>query len=708
MYRRLAMRDVVIVGAGVAGLAAEQFLKTRNEKFDIMVLEAREYIGGRARTFNFPGTDYHVDLGAAWIHGWDGHPFVKNKLVSREDARIVSSSNFWTSRTVCAQNCALYCRSELSENEQYEPVQLGEGMDTTAAYVLARIDKAAATVVDNTPFLDIANHVMGNMSINNRKLTEREMIVVRWVLDCHGLWLGVSLNTLTCQEWASMSIDEDWGDFPGPHAIIAPHGLGQAIVDFFEPRSLKLSAKVTTMAQTRGHDGVNVVYEAPGSSGTVFVKHTRCSYTICTIPIGPLKANHNLFDPPLPPEKRSALASMTMADYLKIFLVFDPKDDIVWAEGENNTKSYGWLGVADGLAHPFALFFNYYKFTNQPVLVGFAYGNAARELGLHSSDKVILNSAVTTLSKCFHGTPPEELSTRVKHFHVTRWGNDPYCLGAYPFSSSADHETAESLTQPHGRIYFAGDGIVTNGSEGSVASAFSSGIYAAKSVLIQLRYDNFIGRLKTLGVRTVCFDMDRCAVNQHSFGRLERGKKELQFVKNATKDFVGVVPRLLEAGLNVAITTHSDESEYISNNRPREKYIIGKDLVESLLHFHFPPSLVEKIFIYAWKPSVHGDNAFENQHKKKHIREAARYFGHPIKHCILFDDLIRNTRNTEGWFSWLVDKATGFSIDVIQWDTVQHSNQETLGGVTMLCYDEGHALTYGHYYCTQSYRALSS
>jgi hypothetical protein len=61
---------------------------------------------------------------------------------------------------------------------------------------------------------------------------------------------------------------------------------------------------------------------------------------------------------------------------------------------------------------------------------------------------------------------------------------------------------------------------------------------------------------------------------------------------------------VFEHGINVAITTHSDAQEYIANDKPREKYIIGKDLVEALLNFHFPSSLVETIFIYAWKPSV--------------------------------------------------------------------------------------------------------
>ncbi|HEY9583887.1 MAG TPA: NAD(P)/FAD-dependent oxidoreductase, partial [Candidatus Paceibacterota bacterium] len=75
------MKKVIIVGAGVAGLAAAQKLKSNN--FDVLILEARGNIGGRIITdrsiANFP-----VELGAEFIHGdktaiWD---FIdKNKTI---------------------------------------------------------------------------------------------------------------------------------------------------------------------------------------------------------------------------------------------------------------------------------------------------------------------------------------------------------------------------------------------------------------------------------------------------------------------------------------------------------------------------------------------------------------------------------------------------------------------------------------------------
>ncbi|MEL0021236.1 MAG: FAD-dependent oxidoreductase, partial [Rickettsiales bacterium] len=66
--------DIVIVGAGMAGLAAAQAL--RRAGFGIAVLEARSRIGGRAYTerdsFGVP-----FDHGCAWLNGTARNPLVK-------------------------------------------------------------------------------------------------------------------------------------------------------------------------------------------------------------------------------------------------------------------------------------------------------------------------------------------------------------------------------------------------------------------------------------------------------------------------------------------------------------------------------------------------------------------------------------------------------------------------------------------------------
>ncbi len=61
---------VVIVGAGIAGLAAASRLTAAG--IDYVVLEARDRIGGRLHTIDLAGTP--VDLGGSWIHHPVGNP----------------------------------------------------------------------------------------------------------------------------------------------------------------------------------------------------------------------------------------------------------------------------------------------------------------------------------------------------------------------------------------------------------------------------------------------------------------------------------------------------------------------------------------------------------------------------------------------------------------------------------------------------------
>ena len=61
---------VIVVGAGVAGLTLARALADAG--VDVVVLEARNRIGGRVWTVDLGGVP--VDLGGAWVHGPVGNP----------------------------------------------------------------------------------------------------------------------------------------------------------------------------------------------------------------------------------------------------------------------------------------------------------------------------------------------------------------------------------------------------------------------------------------------------------------------------------------------------------------------------------------------------------------------------------------------------------------------------------------------------------
>lgn len=63
--------QIIIIGAGISGLAAAKTLKENG--LTVTVLEGRDRIGGRVWTDrSIPGES--LDMGASWIHGVDGNP----------------------------------------------------------------------------------------------------------------------------------------------------------------------------------------------------------------------------------------------------------------------------------------------------------------------------------------------------------------------------------------------------------------------------------------------------------------------------------------------------------------------------------------------------------------------------------------------------------------------------------------------------------
>ena len=89
-------KTVLIIGAGISGLAAAKKLKDKG--FTVIVLEAQEKIGGRLRTDRSMGIAF--DEGASWIHGPKGNPITKlaskagvNTYLTDDDNLVVFDNN---------------------------------------------------------------------------------------------------------------------------------------------------------------------------------------------------------------------------------------------------------------------------------------------------------------------------------------------------------------------------------------------------------------------------------------------------------------------------------------------------------------------------------------------------------------------------------------------------------------------------------------
>src|SRR5262252_10826970 len=84
--------DVVVIGAGAAGLCAAAELGAGGAS--VLVLEARDRIGGRIFTRSDPGLPVPVELGAEFVHGHA--PLTRALLASVGKTVIETTDTHWT------------------------------------------------------------------------------------------------------------------------------------------------------------------------------------------------------------------------------------------------------------------------------------------------------------------------------------------------------------------------------------------------------------------------------------------------------------------------------------------------------------------------------------------------------------------------------------------------------------------------------------
>jgi monoamine oxidase len=240
----MADADVIVVGAGVAGLAAARELKRAG--FTTLVVEGRNRIGGRIYTQREPGLPVAIELGAEFIHG---RP--------REVCDLLREEGLRPSEVPGTRWCSIGGRLEPC-NDWWDKVESifetmdDKGPDRTFAEHLASVDADDERKFRATAFVEgfnaaRADRISVHSLVQANKASEeiegshsyRLLDGYDWVVRALARDLDIRTGAkATRVRWRSgaVTVETIAGDFRASRAVLTlPLGVLQAGAVAFEP-----------------------------------------------------------------------------------------------------------------------------------------------------------------------------------------------------------------------------------------------------------------------------------------------------------------------------------------------------------------------------------------------------------------------------------------------------------------------------------------
>lgn len=392
---------VIVVGAGMAGLAAARRLQQKG--ISVVVLEARNRIGGRTWTDDSLGMP--LDMGASWIHGVRGNPVTD---LAREFAVDTAVTDY--------DNHIVY-------THQGRPLRAGEltELDSWVEELSAEVEAYGETLDSDISLGSVIDRVLAQAepgSDERQKLNFRinSLIEQEYAADVHemSLWYGL------------------YGEDFGGDDVVFPKGYGQIVQQVAKGLDIRLNQIVTHIAYG---DEVTV---------TTDQETFAADYAIVTLPLGVLQQGSVTFTPALPPEKQTAVHKLGMGLLNKVYFLFqEPFWDV-------EADFIGHVAEQKGV---WAEFMNIYKVNKQPVLLGFNAAEFARHLETLSDDEIVADG-MGVLRTIYGRNIPDPQA-----WFITRWQADPFAGGSYSFvppdAGKADYR---AMARPvANRLFFAGE-----------------------------------------------------------------------------------------------------------------------------------------------------------------------------------------------------------------------------------------------------------
>ncbi len=422
--------DIVIIGAGLAGLGAATAV--RNSGRRAVILEASNRVGGRAWT-DYPAALGGVwfDMGAIWFHDAEHNPLVPiaraagDTLLRSDDIR--QEHTFIGDRPATAADLAGLAAAWPRYEAAADAIVAAEG-DVALAEVTRRLpdDPWAATIE---------------------------------------AWEGPVICTVDADRFSAL----DWRrNALGGSNLVPDGGIG-AFVQRRLTRGLDIRLNTPVRRVRWGGTGGQVTVETPAGAITA----GACIVTVST---GVLASGALLFDPILPARVTDAVQALPMGLAIKVALrATGPDrldlpphcsvDRIIERSGEPLMPFQCW---------PFG----------RDYVQGWIGGSVALDLA-RAGEAAAIDFALTYLRRSFGGRVDRLFAGGASL--VTHWDADPWVRGSYSYAVPGSALARDTLARPvsGGHLMFAGEACHVPFAS-TVAGAWLSGQTAAQTALATL------------------------------------------------------------------------------------------------------------------------------------------------------------------------------------------------------------------------------
>lgn len=424
--------DVIVIGGGVAGLAAAGELGHQGMR--VILLEGRPRLGGRILTERRVGGRRPVELGAQFVHGgnealWtllERHHIETERVPGRHwrfadggwmeiDAtkRIAEVTRRIDEKRMAGWSFARFMRgvsNDLDPIDRDLAMGFVEGFEAAPANRMSAVAVAGETLEDDEQYI-IPSGYDSVVAALAGDLT-RETTTVLLNARCTGVtW-----------KKGSVQVRSQGGSFSAPAAIIAI------------PASLLQS-------------------DANARGGLVF-------------------------SPSLGRRRSAAVRKIGIGHVIRLTLRLDGRR---WRRllpqplADAADRGIGFIH-ARGEEIPV-----WWSLGPEPLLTGWCGGPAALKLA-PQSERAILQRAVGTLAELLQ-TSPREVAGAVRDAAMHNWTQDPFSRAAYSFTLAGADDASQRVREPMGgTLFFAGEATADGAEVGTVHGALASGLRAAREV----------------------------------------------------------------------------------------------------------------------------------------------------------------------------------------------------------------------------------